>query len=134
MSPRLRPIALSTLLCVLAMSATMAFAQSEWKEIPVGYNMPKSVVAVASLSTMEMAMAAPPTPKAATKKYYGQERDPYHKWEVDFHGGVFFTLGSTHGQGFLAPTGTPFTTNAPSLKPSLQVSSFMFGDGANLVN
>src|SRR3954470_4221152 len=104
MSPRLRPIALSTLLCVLAMSASMAFAQSEWKEIPVGYNMPKSVMAVASLSTMEMAMPAPTPAKAATKKYYGQERDPYHKWEVEFHGGGFFTLGSAPpGQAFLLP-------------------------------
>ena len=94
---------LISLLCVLAMSASMAFAQSEWKEIPVGYNMPKSVMAVASLSTMEMAMAAPPTPKAATKKYYGQERDPYHKWEVEFHGGGFWNFGGVSGQSMRFP-------------------------------
>src|SRR4051812_20433143 len=129
MSPRLRPI--TALLSLLTMSASMAFAQSQWKEIPVGYNMPKSVMAVASLSTM--AMATPPPAKAATKKYYGQERDPYHKWEVEFHGGGFFTLGSAPpGQGFLPIPGTPFSTVNGT--PSLFVTSYMFGDGAILAN
>jgi hypothetical protein len=131
MSPRLPPINLSTLLCVIGMSASMAFAQSQWKEIPVGYNMPKSVMAVASLSTM--AMATSPPAKAATKKYYGQERDPYHKWEVEFHGGGFFTLGSAPpGQAFLPTAGTPFLTVNGT--PSLFVTSYMFGDGAVLAN
>ena len=57
MSPRLRPFGFPAFFCALAMTASMAFAQSEWKEIPVGYNMPKSVMAVTSLSTMAMAMA-----------------------------------------------------------------------------
>src|SRR4051812_19999873 len=130
MSPRLRPTGLSTLLCVLVISAG-AFAQSQWKEIPVGYNMPKSVMAAAPLSTMGMANAAPgkPTSKAS---YSGEGRDPNRKWEIEFHGGGFFTLGSTSGQGFLSPTGTPFTT--VNAMPSLIVSSYMFGDGANLAN
>lgn len=134
MLPRLRPRGLSALICVLAMSASMAFAQSQWKEIPVGYNMPKSVMAVTtSLNTMAMAMAPPTPAKAATKKYYGQERDPYHKWEVEFHGGGFFTLGSAPpGQGFLPTPGSPFLTVNGT--PSLFVNSYMFGDGALLTN
>src|SRR4051812_20400328 len=105
MSPRLRPINLSTLLFTL-LGASTAFAQSQWKEIPVGYNMPKSVMAVASLSTM--AVAGPPPAKAATKKYYGQERDPYHKWEVEFHGGGFWNTGGEGGSAAALPAGTPF--------------------------
>src|SRR3954469_7620237 len=133
MSPRLRPI--TRLLCVFAMSASTAFAQSEWKEIPVGYNMPKSVVALAPLSTMAMAAAAPTPPTATRKRYYGRGRDPYHKWEAEFHGGGFFTLGSAPpGQGYLLPAGTPIAATLPFVTPTVQVSSFIFGDGANLAN
>src|SRR3954465_2873577 len=131
MSPRLRPI--TRLLCVFAMSASMACAQSEWKEIPVGYNMPKSVVALAPLSTMAMAAAAPTPPTATRKRYYGRGRDPYHKWEAEFHGGGFFTLGSAPpGQGFLPIPGAPFSTVNGT--PSVFVTSYMFGDGAILAN
>src|SRR5439155_21419007 len=110
MSPRLRPIGLSTLLCVLALSTSMAFAQSKWKEVPVGYNMPKSVMAAAPVSALAAATPFPQAPKAS---YAGEGRDMNHKWEIEFHGGAFFNIDSGSGQGFLLPTGTPFTTNAP---------------------
>jgi hypothetical protein len=132
MSPRLRLIGLSALL-FLVMSASAAFAQSQWKEIPVGYNMPKSVMAAAPPSAMSMAMAAP-SRRAPKSSSYVEGRDPNHPWEIEFHGGAFFSTNSGTGQPFLLPTGTPFMTDAIVPEPTLQVSSFMFGDGATLAN
>lgn len=129
MSPRLRPIGLSTLLCVFALSASTAFAQSQWKEIPVGYNMPKSVMAAAPVSAMA---AATPFPHAPKSSYAGEGRDRSKPWEIEFHGGGFFDTASGTGQGFTPLPGTPFFTGLGT--PSLFVTSFMFGDGASLVN
>src|SRR5882724_12721759 len=132
MSPRLRSTGLCALLCAFALSAHLAFAQSQWKEIPVGYNMPKSVMAAASPSVMAAAMAAPP-PKAASRlRYSGEGRDRNHPWEIEFHGGGFFSTDSGAGNTFALPTGTPFTTLNGT--PSVFVSSYMFGDGATLAN
>jgi hypothetical protein len=132
MSPRLRSTGLCALLCAFALSAHLAFAQSQWKEIPVGYNMPKSVMAAASPSVMAAAMAAPP-PKAASRlRYSGEGRDRNRPWEIEFHGGGFFSTDSGAGNTFALPTGTPFTTVNGT--PSLFVSSYMFGDGASLAN
>jgi hypothetical protein len=113
------------------MSAYAAFAQSQWKEIPVGYNMPKSVMAAAPPSAMAMAMAAPGRPAPRTSGYF-EGRDPNHPWEIEFHGGAFFNTNSGTGQPYLLPAGTPFTT--VNATPSLMVPSFMFGDGATLAN
>src|SRR5258707_846830 len=122
MSPRLQPISLRALLCVLVMSVSMAFAQSQWKEIPVGYNMPKSVMAAAPVSAMAAAMATPS--KGANKSAFtGEGRDRNRPWEIEFHGGGFFNTDSGSGQGFTAPAGTPFTTVNGT--PSLFVSSYM---------
>ena len=132
MSPRLRSTGLCALLCAFALSAHLAFAQSQWKEIPVGYNMPKSVMAAASPSVMAAAMAAPP-PKAASRlSYSGEGRDRNRPWEIEFHGGGFFSTDSGAGNTFALPTGTPFTTLNGT--PSVFVSSYMFGDGATLAN
>ena len=131
MSPRRRSIGLCAFLCLFVLSADLALAQSQWKEIPVGYNMPKSVMAAASPSVMAAAMAAPP--KAASRpSFAGVGRDRNRPWEIEFHGGGFFSTDSGSGNTFALPTGTPFRTVNGT--PSLFVSSYMFGDGANLAN
>src|SRR5438067_15653 len=129
MSPRLRPIGLCALLSLFAMSA-LAFAQTQWKEIPVGYNMPKSVMTTTSLNTLAAAVA-PPKP-SSTLTYSGEGRDRNRPWEIEFHGGGFFDTDSGSGQGFTPLPGTPFQTVNGT--PSLFVTSYMFGDGARLVN
>jgi len=129
MSPRLRPINLCALLCLLAICANVAFAQSQWKEIPVGYNMPRSVMAAAPLSTMAAAVAPPRQPKTA---FAGEGRDRNRPWEIEFHGGGFFNTDSGSGEAFAVPSGTPFTT--VNATPSVFVSSYMFGDGTTLAN
>ncbi len=135
MSPRLQPTGLTALLFVLAMSASTAFAQSQWKEIPVGYNMPKSAMAAAPLSTMAMAMAAPGPAKGATKvNYSGEGRDPNRKWEIEFHGGGFWAIGGVSGQSYALPTAATFTSLNGVGPQSLQVPSYFFGSGAGLYN
>lgn len=129
MPPRRRPFGLTSLLCVLAMSASMAFAQSQWKEIPVGYNMPKSVMAAAPPT----ATPFPQAPKGT--RYSGEGRDPNRPWEVEFHGGGFWNVGGVSGQGFTAPTVATFNAFPGGVGPqSLQVSSYFFGPGAALYN
>ena len=128
MSPRLRSTSLCALLCAFVLSAHLAFAQSQWKEIPVGYNMPKSVMAAAPVSAV--AAATTPFPKAPkTNRYAGQGRDMNRPWEIEFHGGGFFNTDSGSGNAFALPTGTSFFGGN-----SLQVSSYMFGDGTSLFN
>src|SRR4051812_44752002 len=92
-----------TAVCVLAMSASLAFAQSQWKEIPVGYNMPATAMAAAPAGIMPA-----PFPKAPGKSSYrGQGRDPKPSWEVEIHGGGFFGTSQDDGTpGAFAP-GTP---------------------------
>src|SRR3954462_13584608 len=127
MSPRRRPIGTSAVLFSLVICASV-IAQSQWKEIPVGYNMPKSVMAAAPPSATPF-----PKPPKGDMPYSGEGRDAKHRWEVEFHGGGFFTLGSAPpGQAYLPPTGTPFLTVNGT--PSLFVPSYMFGDGTTLVN
>jgi hypothetical protein len=126
MSARLRSVSICALLFVFAVSANLAFAQSQWKEIPVGYNMPKAVMAAAPASAM-----AAPFPQAAKKSTYGGAgRNPKPSWEIEFHGGGFFTTSQDQGTPGVFDPGTPFTT--VSGDPSLQVSSYMFGPGATL--
>src|SRR4051812_21703368 len=116
-----------TAVCVLAMSASLALAQSQWKEIPVGYNMPATAMAAAPAGPMPA-----PFPKAAGKSSYrGAGRDPKPSWEIEFHGGGFWTTSQENGSAIGFAPGTAFTT-ANSADPSVQVSSYMFGPGAAL--
>jgi hypothetical protein len=111
------------------MSASAVFAQSQWKEIPVGYNMPKSVMAAAPPST-----PFPNAPKN-TSRYSGEGRNPSFPWEIEFHGGGFWNIGGVSGQGFTAPAAATFNGLAGGVGPqSLQVSSYFFGPGAALYN
>jgi hypothetical protein len=112
-------------------TANAAFAQSHWKEIPVGYNMPKSVMAAASPSTM----ATTPFPRAPKDgRYTGEGRDMNHPWEIEFHGGGFWNVGGVSGQSFALPTAATFSSLGGIGPQSLQVTSYFFGSGANLYN
>jgi len=53
-------------------------------------------------------------------------------WEVEVHGGRLFTPDITGGSGSLPAPGSPFTTT-PGFG-SRRVSSWFFGDGAQLLN
>ena len=54
-------------------------------------------------------------------------------WEVEFHGGGFWNAGGEGGQAAALPSGTPFNSFLTGT-PTLSVPSYMFGDGAALVN
>src|SRR5882762_470274 len=123
MSPRLRQISLAVLLGAFVMCASMAFAQSQWKEIPVGYNMPKSAMAAALANST-------PFPSAPKNSFSGDGRDPNRPWEIEFHAGGFFIADQDQGTPGVFDPGTPFTTISGD--PSAQVSSYMFGPGATL--
>jgi hypothetical protein len=53
-------------------------------------------------------------------------------WEIEAFGGATFASHPSDGTGALPPAGVPFTTATGS--PSRQVSSWYFGDGAQLLN
>ena len=123
MSSRFPISGLYVLLVVCAMSAA-AFAQSQWKEIPVGYNMPKSAMTTAP------AIPAAPFPSAPKPRYSGDGRDPNRPWEVEFHAGGMFATDQDQGTPGVFDPGTSFTTISGD--PSVQVPSYMFGPGARL--
>jgi hypothetical protein len=54
------------------------------------------------------------------------------KWEVEVHGGFASATTPTGGSGGTLPAATPFTALAGS--QSRRVSSWLFGDGASLLN
>lgn len=53
-------------------------------------------------------------------------------WEIEVHGGGAFVNNLSGGTGSLPAPGAPFTTGTG--RPSRRVSSWYFGDGAELVN
>ena len=76
---------------------------------------------------------AAPAPRRTTAAAAPAMWDSKRKWEVDGHGGAFFGALSTSGTGGGAfPAGQAFT--AASGQPSRYISSWMFGDGAVLIN
>jgi hypothetical protein len=54
------------------------------------------------------------------------------KWEIEFYGGGAWT-SATEGTRNLPAAGAPIVTSSP-LFPSREVPSFLFGDGAKLLN
>src|SRR4051794_26368699 len=86
-------------LATLLLTSSQLVAQSQWKEIPVGYNMPKSALSAAMSANSAMAFATKGAAKTASRNstYVGEGRDPNHPWEVEFHGGGFFSLGGEGG-------------------------------------
>jgi len=116
-------------LATILFTSFLLLAQSQWKEIPVGYNMPKSAMAAAPAAPAPF----PSTPKGANNSTYaGEGRDPNHPWEVEFHGGGFFNLGGEGGgTAKILPAGAVFTGFGGQSRAE---SSYMFGDGAILFN
>lgn len=55
-----------------------------------------------------------------------------HKWEIEFHGGAASATAPTGGSAATLPPGVNFTT--PALTQGRRVSSWLFGDGASLLN
>ena len=55
------------------------------------------------------------------------------KWEVDVHGGGLWSSSPTAGTANALPVGEAFTTVAAG-RPSRRESSWLFGDGATLLN
>src|SRR5580765_6878112 len=58
-------------------------------------------------------------------------QDP--RWEVEAYGGIVAARTASGGSRALPSAGAPIVTSNP-LFPSRQVSSWFFGDGANLLN
>src|SRR3954464_7616181 len=129
-----RTITLGTLL----FTSSLLLAQSQWKEIPVGYNMPKSALSSAMSANSALAFATKGAAKTASSNstYAGEGRDPNHPWEVEFHGGGFFSLGGEGGgKAKIFPPAASFNAGPGGLGPaSLQVSSYAFGDGPLFYN
>jgi hypothetical protein len=129
-----KTITLGTLL----FTSSLLLAQSQWKEIPVGYNMPKSALSSAMTASSAMAFATKGAAKTASSNstYAGEGRDPNHPWEVEFHGGGFFSLGGEGGgKAKIFPPAASFNSGPGGIGPaSLQVPSYFFGDGAPLYN
>ena len=69
----------------LLLTSSLLLAQSQWKEIPVGYNMPKSAIAAAPAASVPFPTA--PKDKKGSNSYAAEGRDPNHPWEIEFHGG-----------------------------------------------
>jgi hypothetical protein len=55
------------------------------------------------------------------------------RWEIEGHGGLMRRVGSPDGDAVLPPAGPPVATSSP-IFPSRRVSSWFFGDGADLLN
>jgi hypothetical protein len=128
------PVVRNTVIFVTLMSSSLLLAQSQWKEIPVGYNMPRSAMAAAPAAPAPF----PSAPKGANKdsSYAGEGPDPNHPWEVEFHAGGFFSLGGEGGgRAKIFPPAAPFNSGPGGIGPaSLQLSSYFFGDGPPLYN
>jgi hypothetical protein len=58
---------------------------------------------------------------------------PSPRWSVEVHGGLSWLRVPDGGDVTLPPGGTPITTSSPVF-PSRAVSSWLFGDGARLLN
>src|SRR3954462_2495589 len=86
-------------LATLLFTSSQLVAQSQWKEIPVGYNMPKSALSAAMSANSAIAFATKGAAKTASRNstFAGEGRDPNHPWEVEFHGGGFFNVDSGSG-------------------------------------
>src|SRR5262249_43327356 len=137
-------------IAIVLLSFAVAASAGDWKEIPVGYNMsamPAAAPASDANAPVIMAAAQPePTlwkevpvgynmPQAAApakNAHHGAGPDRDHRWEIEVHGGGMFSTNPTGGTTFLTPTGAAFTTT--SFGTSRQESSFLYGDGAQLVN
>ena len=62
---------------------------------------------------------------------FAQPRDP--RWEIEVYGGASLPNPPSDPVVTLPPTGTPLTTSSP-IFPSRAISSWFFGDGADLLN
>jgi hypothetical protein len=120
MSGRCSIIGKTTTLVLILLTSSFLLAQAQWKDIPVGYNMPKSA----------MPASTPFPPPQKHSSYSGEGRSSKPSWEIEFHGGGIFNTAQDEGNaGFFAPVTSFLTTTGDS---SANVSSFMFGPGAQL--